>query len=352
MPVHSEAKVFRRGTRYRWLFVVALGLTGWGCRANSASPGGAAAEGKDAGAAAAVDVSPPEGSAAADAAAKVHTPFVSRFPVAHWATWPMPNTATSGLPNPQSYDTRIAGVVIDQVTGLMWQRSIANTFLTWDDAQRQCGEMTLAGYDDWRLPSRIELVSLLDASRTQPSINLQVFLNTTSEWFWTSSVLASNPKAAWFVYFYFGYPNQDDKANRFQVRCVRTVVSHPEPSPRYETTTAEVRDVATGLTWQRKAPEKKLRFEAARAYCTQLTLGGNKNWRLPSLVELLTLVDEQATAPPLIDGTAFPLTAREAYWSSSSFSGGPTSAWYVSFNEGYGLYDLLAATYHVRCVRQ
>jgi hypothetical protein len=329
---------------------LAIGLVG--CRANSAAPGGAPALGQDAGDAAPVGGSLSEAAGAADAASHARTPFVSRFPVAHWATWPMPNTPTSGLPNPQSYDTRIAGVVTDQVTGLMWQRSVANAFLTWDDAQRQCGEMTLAGYDDWRLPSRIELVSLLDASRTQPSINLSVFLNTTSEWFWTSSVLASNPKAAWFVYFYFGYPNQDDKANRFQVRCVRTVVSHPEPSPRYEMTTAEVRDVATGLTWQRKAPEKKLRFEAARGYCTQLTLGGKKGWRLPSLVELLTLVDEQASTPPLIDGTAFPDTAREPYWSSSSFSGGPTSAWYVSFNEGYGLYDLLAATYHVRCVTQ
>jgi hypothetical protein len=262
----------------------------------------------------------------------------------------MPNTPSSGLPNPQSYDLRMAGVVIDQVTGLMWQRGVPNTFRTWDDAQRDCGEMTLSGYDDWRLPSRIELVSLLDASRTQPSINLTAFMTTTSEWFWTSSVLASNPKSAWFVYFYFGYPNQDDKANRFQVRCVRTVVAHPEPSPRYEIKAGEVRDVATGLTWQRKAPDKKVRFDAARAYCAQLSVGGQKGWRVPSLVELLTLIDERGAAPPIIDAAAFPDTKAGSYWSSSTFSGGPTSSWYVSFGEGYGLYDLVAATYYVRCV--
>jgi hypothetical protein len=325
--------------RHRWRWVLVLGMAG--CQGQKvAPPEGVSPLAAEAGAV---------GSGGVDAGGQ-RAPYVPRFPVAPWATWPMPNTPSSGLPNPQSYDLRMAGVVIDQVTGLMWQRGVPNTFRTWDDAQRDCGEMTLSGYDDWRLPSRIELVSLLDASRTQPSINLTAFMTTTSEWFWTSSVLASNPKSAWFVYFYFGYPNQDDKANRFQVRCVRTVVAHPEPSPRYEIKAGEVRDVATGLTWQRKAPDKKVRFDAARAYCAQLSVGGQKGWRVPSLVELLTLIDERGAAPPIIDAAAFPDTKAGSYWSSSTFSGGPTSSWYVSFGEGYGLYDLVAATYYVRCV--
>ena len=160
--------------------------------------------------------------------------FVPRAPVQPWATWPMPNSPLPGLPNPQSYDTRIPGVVVDQVTGLMWQRSASNRLEPFTGAERECERLSLGGYDDWRLPSRIELVSILDGTRTQPSINVGAFPGTPSHWFWTSSPAVDVPDAAWYVYFYFGYPKIEEKRNRFAVRCVRTATAHPPVPKRYD----------------------------------------------------------------------------------------------------------------------
>ena len=272
-----------------------------------------------------------------------------RAPVEAWASWPMPNAPLPGLPNPHSYDRSIAGVVVDEVTGLMWQRSLPNKFFTFEDAERQCDRLTLAGHDDWRLPSRIELVSLLDTTRTQPSIDVEAFPRTPSDWFWTSSLAADDPNAAWYVYFYFGYPKTDDMTNRFSVRCVRPTKPKPASSARYEVRAQQVRDVATGLLWQRIAPSKAFQFEAALAYCGHLRLGGKKGWRVPSLGELLTLIDERAGAP-MIDRTAFPKTPGEPFWSSSTFANGSDLAWYVRFDHGNGLYGRLVEPFRVRCV--
>ena len=302
-----------------------------GCRESKPAPAGAAGQTVDGGVPATVDAATTAATTAA------------------WATWPMPNS-TPGLPNPQSFDTQSAGVVIDRVTGLMWQRNLDDKFVTFASAIEQCHRLTLAGYDDWRLPSRIELVSIVDVTRTQPSINVTAFPQTPNDWFWTSSVAAADPQAAWYVYFYFGYPKTDGMTNQFSVRCVRTTAPRPASATRYDIQTDTVRDAGTGLTWERAVPAQTFVFDAARAYCSQLTLGGRTGWRAPSLVELLTLIDERAAVGPMIDITAFPNTPNEAFWSSSYFGGSAGMAWQVYFDHGNGLYGLPSATFRVRCV--
>jgi hypothetical protein len=261
----------------------------------------------------------------------------------------MPNAPLPGLPHPHSYDLGTPDVVVDRITGLMWQRRASSTLVTWMKAQQACGDLTLAGHGDWRLPSRIELVSLLDTRRTQPSIDVEAFPGTPSDWFWTSSRAADDPNAAWYVYFYFGYPRTDDVTNAFSVRCVRSPPP-AQPSPiRYEAQAQEARDVATGLRWERAPTTEPLTFEAARTYCKGLRIGGDEHWRVPTLGELLTLVDEHASSP-MIDRAAFPGTVPDAFWSSSTFANGSELAWYVRFDRGSGLYGRLVESFHVRCV--
>ncbi|MES1208678.1 MAG: DUF1566 domain-containing protein [Pseudomonadota bacterium] len=262
----------------------------------------------------------------------------------------MPNARLPGLPHPHDYDLATAGVVLDRVTGLMWQRSAPNQFFTFANAGRHCADLRLAGHADWRLPSRIELVSLLDTTRTQPSIDVQAFPDTASDWFWTSSPDARHPDAAWYVYFYFGYPKTDEVGSQFSVRCVRSAAAPAVPTTRYRIAAHEVLDVATGLHWQRLPSPKTMTFDEARTACGRLAAGGARGWRVPTLGELLTLIDE-AAASPMIDRDAFPNTPGEPFWSSSAFANGRELAWYVRFDQGSGLYGRLSEPFHVRCVR-
>jgi hypothetical protein len=269
---------------------------------------------------------------------------------AAWATWPMPNS-TPGLPHPQSFDIGRNEVAVDGITGLMWQRNSLGTPTSFAGAKQACDQLALAGYDDWRLPARIELVSILDLGRIEPAIDPVVFPETPSDWFWTSSVAAGDGQSGWYVYFYFGYPKTDLLSNSFSWRCVRTAAIHPGPLARYDIQAGTVRDLGTGLLWQRSAPNRTFTFDDARTYCTELSLAAQQGWRLPSMTELLTLIDEGAAKAPMIDATAFPNTPSEAFWSSSEFGGASGMAWQVYFDRGNGLYGLSTAQLRVRCLR-
>jgi hypothetical protein len=129
--------------------------------------------------------------------------------VNHWANWPMPNPPNLGLPNPQNYDTTQAatGIVIDNVTGLVWEYAPSGELFTFNDAVTHCASLTSA--DDagggWRLPSRIELLSILDYTQATSSIDLQRFaINITDagrQIYWSTSAKAGDVSNAWAVDF-------------------------------------------------------------------------------------------------------------------------------------------------------
>src|SRR4051794_33543136 len=52
--------------------------------------------------------------------------------------FPMPNPASSGLPNPASYAANADGTVTDEVTGLIWQGAVDATRYTEDEARARC----------------------------------------------------------------------------------------------------------------------------------------------------------------------------------------------------------------------
>lgn len=85
----------------------------------------------------------------------------------------------------------------------------------------------LCGAGDWRLPTRDELLSIVDNSKAYPSPNIDsnYFPNTTvSSSFWTSSPYVGNyswSSGAWVVEFIKGAVNYDGKGYDHPVRLVR-----------------------------------------------------------------------------------------------------------------------------------
>lgn len=125
------------------------------------------------------------------------------------------------------------------------------------------------------------------------------------------------------------------------------------PPEQYVVTAETVKDVDTGLTWQRAAPSGTYTWAEAKTYCVGLSLAGTLGWRLPTHKELLTLVDFSVAAPgPTIDATAFPGTEGSRFWTSTHLAiSGSTKAWYVSFADGTSSAEECATARSARCVR-
>ncbi len=79
----------------------------------------------------------------------------------------------------------------------------------------------LCGANDWRMPSRKELTSILDLGRVNPTIDPDYFPNTPGSIFWSGSPYANYPGVAWNVNFRNGFAYNSDRSVSAVVRLVR-----------------------------------------------------------------------------------------------------------------------------------
>jgi hypothetical protein len=128
------------------------------------------------------------------------------------------------------------------------------------------------------------------------------------------------------------------------------------PAGRYTVAGGTVTDNKTKLVWQQTAPSSIYPWVgvggSAKDYCQTLgaTLSG-PGWRLPTIKELQTIVDESRSRPS-IDLSAFPMAPAAVFWSSSLVAGS-SSAWAVDFGDGSTIKIVLGMgrLNAVRCVR-
>ncbi len=125
------------------------------------------------------------------------------------------------VPEASKTYTTTNDTVQDSATSLMWQRQVPAGKYDWQQAKDYCAALQLEGHCDWRLPSRFELVSILDYANDLPSIDTTAFPNTPVVWFWSSSAYAGSALHAWSVGFDGGSVTDDYKDLHFHVRCVR-----------------------------------------------------------------------------------------------------------------------------------
>ncbi|MBQ3368536.1 DUF1566 domain-containing protein [bacterium] len=89
-------------------------------------------------------------------------------------------------------------VVVDSVTGLMWQKTYGMN-KKWQEALKYCEDLNYAGYSDWRLPNKNELASLENYSKL--SSPYSDFPDMPSGRFWSSSLFYHYNGQAWLINF-------------------------------------------------------------------------------------------------------------------------------------------------------
>ncbi len=126
----------------------------------------------------------------------------------------------------------------------------------------------------------------------------------------------------------------------------------------YSAIGSEVSDSTTGLIWQRCIAGLVWNGTSCSGSATTynheqaLTYAKSQSpWRLPNVRELASIVDHHCINPAL-DSTAFPNTAVDVwYWTSSPNSGPNAIAWFVGFYDGAVSLFTRNNGLHVRLVR-
>lgn len=115
--------------------------------------------------------------------------------------------------------------VEDTLTGLTWAvETIAVKDWSAETEATVAAELAasrVAGIEGWRIPTRAELVTLVDDTRYDPAIDVEAFPNCASDWFWTSTKAAPSPgDCAWIVGFYYGLAYWGNRGDGGFVRAV------------------------------------------------------------------------------------------------------------------------------------
>ncbi len=212
----------------------------------------------------------------------------------------------------------------DNSTGLVWKtcsQGLSDAAcgtggvitMNWQDAQtgvNGCNTLNsantgngYAGRKTWRLPSKVELESIVDYTGFNVDINPDFFPHISANNYWTSSSLANDSTSAWFIGFRGGIARPYlPKNNLISALCVS---GHRKVETENFTDNADgvVQDNTTGLFWQKCAsevpgiecegtPDTARNFSYLLNYCNGLSLAG-KTWRLPNVKELSSIVNTE-----------------------------------------------------------
>ncbi len=144
--------------------------------------------------------------------------------------------------------SRSEEIVTDNITGLQWQddkeaRVVQKRWITTDNYKKKnyndtsgdtaityCDKLTLGGYTNWRLPTRKELLGIIDYGKFNPAIG-SVFVNVSSRKYWSSTEIGDDGSNRWIVSFLNGAmldadgETDNDKNNNnsesYYIRCIR-----------------------------------------------------------------------------------------------------------------------------------
>jgi len=190
------------------------------------------------------------------------------------------------------------------VKDLVWADKSINvpddvTGKKYEEAKDYC-ERTLASIDggNWRLPTIDELLDTVDYSEEVGKNGSYVYGNAFSRPLLTSWAEMKNGKK------YYLHNEMaiilEDNTNKFMTRCVQGAKETSEHLVYIGEFEGDTFDLSTNLQW---TPAETMNASAAKDYCANLDHNGKTDWRMPSINELRSIVENGSVSSFITKGT-------------------------------------------------
>ncbi|MBI5591292.1 MAG: DUF1566 domain-containing protein [Deltaproteobacteria bacterium] len=264
------------------------------------------------------------------------------------------NCHNSGQDGAVKQDRRIEGpdrfrvtgdIVQDNLTGLFWHinANLPEFPLTWKEAFEFIQEMNtfrLSGINEWRLPARKELFSLVSHQFVNPSLpKSHPFINVFNGYYWTRTESARLLNQAWYVHLGGGKVYRGMKHGSYMVWAVSgQFADHHFMENRFIAHGDSLYDRITCRYWYAgdKLNDGAITWKDAIRAVEKLNATrevGHGPWRLPNIRELDSLVDDRNHSPAFADGF-FINKEQDGYWSSTTSLYEPRYAWVLYALDG------------------
>ena len=148
-----------------------------------------------------------------------------------------PAVCPGGIPetaNSDAFEVYENGEVLHIASQLIFMRcSIGQTYinetcenepsaLNWQQALQESVKNEFNGSKNWRLPNVKELSAITERACVRPSINEDIFPNTSPDDYWTSTTSVTHPQSAWAIGFSNASNAKRLKNRSLYARLVRT----------------------------------------------------------------------------------------------------------------------------------
>jgi hypothetical protein len=247
--------------------------------------------------------------------------------------------------DPEGRFTVHDGVVTDNRTGIRWSQSASpEPFpMVWAEAfeyVEQLNESRYHGFQNWRLPSRRELFSLISHQQVNPALPKgHPFTHVFHGYYWTATPCTRLPDQAWYVHLGGGRVYRGMKVGSY---LVWPVVSSPRndewPANRFAMKNHTITDCRTQRMWLGPGARIKspVTWEEALQQVDTMNFHnafGYGDWRLPNIRELEGIVDLNVHSPAF-PGCFSHSTVADGFWSSTTSVYETRYAWVLYPQDG------------------
>jgi antitoxin component YwqK of YwqJK toxin-antitoxin module len=186
-----------------------------------------------------------------------------------------------------------SGEIVDRAQGIVWQRELAKTTMSFEEAVFYCEASRVGGHDDWRLPTAFEMHGIFAPSLPPPALlDPKLFSAPDSALLWTRTdddgPWVGSPQEGIVISTHYDDPSP---YGNYHVRCVRPGVTRAtQMVDRFAQKDGVLHDALSGLSWYLLPNGQGMTQTMAKQVCDQGSFGGFNDWSVPTVETAFSLM--------------------------------------------------------------